>query len=116
MPFLMVVLSDIILLVALYFLTFTKLALLYFVLSVPIAFFILRDLPRVTMGGRCEVFGTACINNRFSVISWKKFLISFVILSSISIPLLSVFMLIATVTGLYSNRGNKPQLFFTINL
>ena len=93
MPFLLTILSIVILGAASSFLTFTKLVLLYFVLSSLVTILLLGDIPRATMGGRCGPFGTACINNRFAVINWKRFLISFAVLIFISIPLLLMVMI-----------------------
>lgn len=75
------------------FITFGELVLLYIFLGAVVSFMFLRDSAKITRGGKNELFGTTYINKRFRVFNWKKFIVSWILLSFILIPALFFVML-----------------------
>ncbi len=91
--FISAIVSIIILLTSSAFLAFGKLVLLYIFLGAVISFMFLWDIPKITIGGKCEGLGVGLIKERFAILSWKKFIITWLFGSFLLIPMLFIVMM-----------------------
>ena len=90
MPIVIALVSFVILLVLWPYVSMRVFTLTYLVLGLLVAFTFIRELTRLSAKETVDILGATRIDNRFRIVSWKKFIASLTILSFVSVPLFTI--------------------------